>query len=65
MQRAWIKTVAVYSSGDKDLKHLKFADETVCIGPASPSESYLNVPAILSAAEVTKCKSYISRLWFP
>tara|TARA_B100000768_G_scaffold107445_1_gene99728 strand:+ start:10515 stop:11864 length:1350 start_codon:yes stop_codon:yes gene_type:complete len=48
-----IKTVAVYSKGDKNLKHLKFADETVCIGPASPLESYLNVPSILSAAEVT------------
>lgn len=48
-----IKTVAVYSQGDKNLKHLKFADETVCIGPASPLESYLNVPSILSAAEVT------------
>ena len=52
-----IKTVAVYSSGDKNLKHLKFADETVCIGPESPLESYLNVPAILSAAEVTNAKA--------
>ena len=52
-----IKTVAVYSSGDKNLKHLKFADETVCIGPESPLESYLNVPAILSAAEVTNTKA--------
>ena len=52
-----IKTVAVYSSGDKNLKHLKFADETVCIGPVSPLESYLNVPAILSAAEVTNAKA--------
>ena len=52
-----IKTVAVYSSGDKNLKHLKFSDETVCIGPESPLESYLNVPAILSAAEVTNAKA--------
>ena len=52
-----IKTVAGYSSGDKNLKHLKFADETVCIGPESPLESYLNVPAILSAAEVTNAKA--------
>ena len=37
-----ISTVSVYSEGDKDLKHLKFSDETVCIGPASPLESYLN-----------------------
>ena len=48
-----IKTVAVYSIGDKNLKHLKFADETVCIGPANPIESYLNVPSILAAAELT------------
>ena len=48
-----ISTVSVYSEGDKDLKHLKFSDETVCIGPASPAESYLNASAILSAAELT------------
>ena len=45
-----LQTVAVYSNADKDLKHLKFADETVCIGPASPTLSYLNVASILSAA---------------
>ena len=49
-----ISTVSVYSEGDKDLKHLKFSDETVCIGPASPLESYLHTPAILSAAELTQ-----------
>jgi len=49
-----ISTVSVYSEGDKDLKHLKFSDETVCIGPPSPLESYLNTPAILSAAELTQ-----------
>ena len=48
-----LRTVAVHSDGDWDLKHLRFADETVCIGPASPLESYLNIPSILSAAEVT------------
>ena len=48
-----LKTVAIYSSGDKELKHLRLADETVCVGPASPLESYLNIPAILSAAELT------------
>ena len=48
-----IKTVAVHSSADRDLKHVRLADESVCIGPAIPGESYLNVPAILSAAEVT------------
>jgi acetyl-CoA carboxylase biotin carboxylase subunit len=49
-----ISTVSVYSEGDKDLKHLKFSDETVCIGPSSPLESYLNKAAILSAAELTQ-----------
>tara|TARA_B100000767_G_scaffold6774_1_gene6652 strand:+ start:10118 stop:11467 length:1350 start_codon:yes stop_codon:yes gene_type:complete len=48
-----ISTVSVYSEEDKDLKHLKFSDETVCIGPASPAKSYLNASAILSAAELT------------
>lgn len=48
-----LKTVAIYSSGDKELKHLRLADETVCVGPESPIESYLNIPAILSAAELT------------
>ncbi len=49
-----IKTVSVYSEADKDLKHLKFSDETVCIGPAASVDSYLNIPAILSAAELTE-----------
>jgi len=48
-----IKTVAVYSTADSNLKHVLLADETVCIGPASSTESYLNMPAIISAAEVT------------
>ena len=48
-----LKTVAIYSAGDKELKHLRLADETVCVGPTSPIESYLNIPAILSAAELT------------
>ena len=48
-----IKTVAVHSSADRDLMHVRLADESVCIGPPSPAESYLNIPAILSAAEVT------------
>jgi len=48
-----IKTVAVHSEADRDLKHVLLADESVCIGPAASSESYLNVPAIISAAEVT------------
>ena len=48
-----IKTVAVHSDVDREAKYVKLADESVCIGPASPAESYLNVPAIISAAEVT------------
>ena len=48
-----IKTVAVHSSADKDLKHVLLADETVCIGPAASVKSYLNIPALISAAEVT------------
>lgn len=48
-----IKTVAVHSAADRDLKHVRFADESVCIGPAPSAESYLNIPGIISAAEVT------------
>ncbi|MEZ5510839.1 MAG: acetyl-CoA carboxylase biotin carboxylase subunit [Gammaproteobacteria bacterium] len=48
-----IKTVAVYSTADRDLMHIRLADEAVCIGPAPASESYLNIPAIISAAEIT------------
>jgi acetyl-CoA carboxylase biotin carboxylase subunit len=48
-----IKTVAVYSTADRDLKHVRLADESVCIGPAAAAKSYLNIPAIISAAEVT------------
>jgi len=48
-----IKTVAVHSTADRDLKHVRIADESVCIGPPSSMESYLNIPAIISAAEVT------------
>ena len=48
-----IQTVAVYSTADKDLKHVRLADEAVCIGPHPSAKSYLNIPAIISAAEVT------------
>lgn len=48
-----IKTVAVHSTADKELMHLSLADEAVCIGPAPSTQSYLNVPAIIAAAEVT------------
>jgi len=48
-----IKTVAVYSTADADSLHVKFADEAVCIGPAPSSESYLKIPNIIAAAEIT------------
>ena len=48
-----IKTVAVHSTADANQKHVLLADETVCIGPAPSADSYLNMPAIISAAEVT------------
>ncbi|HVH25386.1 MAG TPA: acetyl-CoA carboxylase biotin carboxylase subunit [Vicinamibacterales bacterium] len=48
-----IKTVAVYSDADENSLHVRFADEDVCIGPARSADSYLNVPAVISAAEIT------------
>jgi acetyl-CoA carboxylase, biotin carboxylase subunit len=48
-----VKTVAVYSEADENSLHVRFADEDICIGPARSAESYLNVPAIISAAEIT------------
>ena len=48
-----IKTVAVYSEADENSLHVRFADEDICIGPARSADSYLNVPAIISAAEIT------------
>lgn len=48
-----IKTVAVYSTADKDSLHVRFADEAVCIGPPPSRESYLNIPRIIAAAEIT------------
>lgn len=48
-----IQTVAVYSTADKESLHVRFADEAVCIGPPASSESYLNIPAIVSVAELT------------
>ena len=52
-----IKTVAVHSEADRDLKHVLLADETVCIGPAASLDSYLNIPAVISAAEVTDAQA--------
>ena len=55
-----IGTVAIYSEADKDLKHVKMADEAVCIGPPESSKSYLNIPAIISACELTLSLIHIS-----
>src|SRR5690625_3640678 len=52
-----IKTVMVYSEADRDAKYVRLADESVCIGPAAPRDSYLNMPAIISAAEVTDAEA--------
>ena len=52
-----IKTVVVYSTADKEAKYVKLADEAVCIGPAPSGQSYLNMPAIISAAEVTDAEA--------
>lgn len=52
-----IKTVAVYSEADRDSLHVKLADEAVCIGPPSPAHSYLNITAILSAADITDAEA--------
>src|SRR3989440_2813554 len=52
-----IRTVVVHSEADTDAKYVKLADESVCIGPAPSRDSYLNVPAIISAAEVTDAEA--------
>lgn len=52
-QELGIRTVAVYSEADRNSLHVRFADEAVCIGPARSSESYLNIPHVISAAEIT------------
>ncbi len=59
-----IKTVAVYSDADKDSLHVRFADEAVCIGAPVSKESYLNIPRILSAAEITNADAIHPGLWF-
>lgn len=52
-----IKTVAIHSTADAEAKYVRLADESVCIGPASSAQSYLNIPAIISAAEVTDAEA--------
>src|SRR5258705_648730 len=52
-----IKTVVVHSEADSEAKYVKLADESVCIGPAASGASYLNIPAIISAAEVTDAEA--------
>src|SRR3989475_12317553 len=52
-----IRTVVVHSTADTDAKYVKLADESVCIGPAPSRDSYLNIPAIISAAEVTDAEA--------
>jgi acetyl-CoA carboxylase biotin carboxylase subunit len=52
-----IRSVAVYSEADADALHVKFADEAVCIGPAPSPRSYLNIPGIISAAEITRAEA--------
>ncbi len=49
-----IRTVAIYSAADRDLMHVRLADEAVCIGPANAADSYLSIPAVISAAEITQ-----------
>jgi acetyl-CoA carboxylase biotin carboxylase subunit len=52
-----IRTVALYSTADREAKYVKLADESVCIGPARVTDSYLNIPAVISAAEVTDAQA--------
>src|SRR5262249_7405472 len=50
-----IRTVAVYSEADRHSLHTRFADEAICIGPAKPARSYLDIPSVISAAEIANC----------
>ena len=60
-----IKTVAVHSTADADAMHVRLADEAICIGPPPAADSYLNIPNIISAAEITRRRRDPSRLWLP
>src|ERR1700680_1921821 len=59
-----IPTVAVYSEADRNSLHVRFADEAVCIGPARSSDSYLNIPHVISAAEITDVDAIHPRYGF-
>src|SRR6202171_846853 len=52
-----IQTVAVYSEADRNSLHVRFADEAVCIGPAKSARSYLDIPSVISAAEITNASA--------
>src|SRR5689334_8967232 len=52
-----IQTVAVYSEADRHSLHVRFADEAVCIGPARSTRSYLDIPSVISAAEITNANA--------
>ena len=54
-----IKTVAIHSTADADAMHVRLANESVCIGPAPASESYLNIPAIIAAAEIADVEAVL------
>ena len=56
-----IRTVAVHSTADADAMHVRLADEAVCIGPPSATDSYLNVPNIIAAAEITHADAVLIR----
>ncbi len=58
-----IRTVAVYSEADRNSLHVRFADEAICIGPPPSKDSYLNVPAVISAAEIAGRGRDPSGLW--
>ena len=57
-----IKTVAVHSKVDADLKHVMLADQSICIGPNPSAQSYLNIPAIISAMEVTQAMVFSPKM---
>ena len=60
-----IRTVAVYSEADRHALHVRFADEAVCIGPPRSADSYLNIPHVISAAEITDVDAIHPGLRFP